>query len=248
MANLSQDLNLDIFNDWEDVTENSFDAEAPAEELQPSTEEEITEPTEEVSEDVTPEVPSEEAAVTEDVQDTAEEDIDIDKLVADILWDSTEIDDKVEDIKDEAQSSGNEELLGMIDELQTLLAEKNQKIDELTKKDEITSGRLMDTYGDAENYSFYKPTIEKLEWNPQLMMLVKNWDSTNERAQERVVSILADLISEKTWEDVSSLINSNQKNSVSNALTDVNWGWESWVPTEEAPEIFNRDQSLNELF
>ena len=50
MANLSQDLNLDIFNDGEDVTENSFDAEAPAEELEPSTEEEITEPTEEVSE------------------------------------------------------------------------------------------------------------------------------------------------------------------------------------------------------
>lgn len=248
MANLSQDLNLDIFNDWEDVTENSFDAEAPAEELSTSTEEEITEPTEEVSEDVTSEVPSEEADVTEDVQDTAEEDVDIDKLVADILWDSTEIDDKVEDIKDEAQSSGNEELLGMIDELQTLLAEKNQKIEELTKKDEITSGRLMDTYGDAENYSFYKPTIEKLEWNPQLMMLVKNWDSTNEKAQERVVSILADLISEKTWEDVSSLINTNQKNSVSNALTDVNWGWESWAPTEEAPEVFNRDQSLNELF
>lgn len=248
MANLSQDLNLDIFNDWEDVTENSFDAEAPAEELSTSTEEEITEPTEEVSEDVTSEVPSEEADVTEDVQDTAEEDVDIDKLVADILWDSTEIDDKVEDIKDEAQSSGNEELLGMIDELQTLLAEKNQKIEELTKKDEITSGRLMDTYGDAENYSFYKPTIEKLEWNPQLMMLVKNWDSTNEKAQERVVSILADLISEKTWEDVSSLINSNQKNSVSNALTDVNWGWESWVPTEESEEVFNRDQSLNELF
>lgn len=248
MANLSQDLNLDIFNDWEDVTENSFDAEAPAEELSTSTEEEITEPTEEVSEDVTSEVPSEEADVTEDVQDTAEEDVDIDKLVADILWDSTEIDDKVEDIKDEAQSSGNEELLGMIDELQTLLAEKNQKIEELTKKDEITSGRLMDTYGDAENYSFYKPTIEKLEWNPQLMMLVKNWDSTNEKAQERVVSILADLISEKTWEDVSSLINTNQKNSVSNALTDVNWGWESWVPTEESEEVFNRDQSLNELF
>jgi hypothetical protein len=79
-------------------------------------------------------------------------------------------------------------------------------------------------------------------------MLVKNFDSTNEKAQERVVSILADLISEKTWEDVSSLINSNQKNSVSNALTDVNWWWESWAPTEETQEVFNRDQSLNELF
>lgn len=249
MANLSQDLNLDIFNDEEDVTENSFDAEAPAEELEPSTEEEITEPTGEVSEDVAPEVPSEEAAVTEDVQDTAEEDIDVDKLVADILWDSTEIDDKVEDIKDEAQSSGNEELLGMIDELQTLLAEKNQKIEELTKKDEITSGRLMDTYWDAENYSFYKPTIEKLEENPQLMMLVKNFNNDNERAKERVVSILADLIFEKTGEDVSQLINSNQKNSVANALTDVDWGGVMGTPSmpeEDTP--FNRDQSLNELF
>ena len=246
MANLSQDLDFDIFNDEEDVTENSFDAEAPAEELETT-----PEATEETTEDVVEEAPTEEAPAetTEDVQEpAAEEELDIDQLVADILGNSSEIDDKVEDIKDEAQSSGNEELLGMIDELQTLLAEKNQKIDELTKKDEITSGRLMDTYGDAENYSFYKPTIEKLENNPQLMMLVKNYDSTNERAQERVVSILADLISEKTWEDVSSLINTNQKNSVSNALTDVNWGWESWAPTEEAPEIFNRDQSLNELF
>ena len=246
MANLSQDLDFDIFNDWEDVTEESFDAEAPAEELQSTPDETTEEPVEETTEDVESEVPAE---TTEDVQEpAAEEELDIDQLVADILGNSSEIDDKVEDIKDEAQSSGNEELLGMIDELQTLLAEKNQKIDELTKKDEITSGRLMDTYGDAENYSFYKPTIEKLENNPQLMMLVKNYDSTNERAQERVVSILADLISEKTWEDVSSLINTNQKNSVSNALTDVNWGWESWAPTEEAPEVFNRDQSLNELF
>lgn len=246
MANLSQDLDFDIFNDWEDVTEESFDAEAPAEELQSTPDETTEEPVEETTEDVESEVPAE---TTEDVQEpAAEEELDIDQLVADILGNSSEIDDKVEDIKDEAQSSGNEELLGMIDELQTLLAEKNQKIDELTKKDEITSGRLMDTYGDAENYSFYKPTIEKLENNPQLMMLVKNYDSTNERAQERVVSILADLISEKTWEDVSSLINTNQKNSVSNALTDVNWGRESWAPTEEAPEVFNRDQSLNELF
>ncbi len=186
----------------------------------------------------------------EDVpEETSEDEIDVDQLVADILGNSSDIDEKVEDIKDEAQSSGNEELLWMIDELQTLLAEKNQKIDELTKKDEITSGRLMDTYGDAENYSFYKPTIEKLESNPQLMMLVKNFDSDNERAQERVVSILADLISEKTGEDVSQLINKNQKNSVSNALTDVDWGGVMGtpsIPEEDTP--FNRDQSLNELF
>lgn len=243
MANLSQDLNLDIFNDGEDTSMEEV-TEAPAEELEVTPEEDATE---EVTEE-TPEAPAE--PVEEDVPaETSEEDVDIDALISEILWNASDIDDKVEDIKDEAQSSGNEELLWMIDELQTLLAEKNQKIDELTRKDEITSGRLMDTYGDAENYSFYKPTIEKLENNPQLMMLVKNFDSDNEKAQERVVSILADLISEKTGEDVSSLINANQKNSVGNALTNVEWGGVMWTPTAPTEEPdFNYDQSLNELF
>lgn len=243
MANLSQDLDLDIFNDGDDTSMEEV-TEAPAEELEVTPEEDATE---EVTEEI-PEAPAE--PVMEDVPaETSEEDVDIDALISEILWDASDIDDKVEDIKDEAQSSWNEELLWMIDELQTLLAEKNQKIDELTKKDEITSGRLMDTYGDAENYSFYKPTIEKLENNPQLMMLVKNFDSDNEKAQERVVSILADLISEKTGEDVSSLINANQKNSVGNALTNVEWGGVMGTPSmpeDDAP--FNRDQSLNELF
>lgn len=244
MANLSQDLDLDIFNDGEDTSMEEV-TEAPAEELEVTPEEDVTE---EVTEE-TQDVPAE--PVEEDVpaETSDEEDIDVDSLISEILWDTSTIDDKVEDIKDEAQSSWNEELLWMIDELQTLLAEKNQKIEELTKKDEITSGRLMDTYGDAENYSFYKPTIEKLEWNPQLMMLIKNWDNENERAQERVVSILADLISEKTGEDVSSLINANQKSSVSNALTNVDWGGVMGTPSApEEEKDFNYDQSLNELF
>ena len=243
MANLSQDLDLDIFNDGEDTSMEEV-TEAPAEELEVTPEEDVTE---EVTEEAT-DVPAE---PVEDVpaETSEEEDIDVDALVAEILWSTSDVEDKVEEIKDEAQSSGNEELLGMIDELQTLLAEKNQKIEELTKKDEITSGRLMDTYWDAENYSFYKPTIEKLENNPQLMMLVKNFDSDNEKVQERVVSILADLISEKTGEDVSSLINSNQKNSVANALTDVDWGGVMGTPSMPEEDVpFNRDQSLNELF
>lgn len=243
MANLSQDLDLDIFNDGEDTSMEEV-TEAPAEELEVTPEEDVTE---EVTEEAT-DVPAE---PMEDVpaDSTTDEDIDVDALVAEILWSSSDVDDKVEEIKDEASASGNEELLGMIDELQTLLAEKNQKIEELTKKDEITSGRLMDTYWDAENYSFYKPTIEKLENNPQLMMLVKNFDSDNEKVQDRVVSILADLISEKTGEDVSSLINSNQKNSVANALTDVDWGGVMGTPSMPEEDVpFNRDQSLNELF
>lgn len=244
MANLSQDLDLDIFNDGEDTSMEEV-TEAPAEELEVTPEEDVTE---EVTEEVVPTAEAD-APVEEDVPEETSDEVDVDALVAEILWNTSDVDDKVEEIKDEAQSSGNEELLWMIDELQTLLAEKNQKIEELTKKDEITSGRLMDTYWDAENYSFYKPTIEKLENNPQLMMLIKNFDNTNEKAQERVVSILADLISEKTGEDVSSLINRNQKNSVANALTDVDWGGVMGTPSmPEEDEVYNRDQSLNELF
>lgn len=242
MANLSQDLDLDIFNDGAEAPVEEV-TEAPAEELEVTPEADVTE---EVTEEEVPETPVE-APVEEDVP--VEDDVDFDQLVAEILWQASDIDEKVEEMKDEAQTSGNEELLGMIDELQTLLAEKNQKIDELTKKDEITSGRLMDTYGDAENYSFYKPTIEKLENNPQLMMLVKNFDSDNERSQERVVSILADLISEKTWEDVSQLINSNQKKSVSSALTNVDGWWVVWTPSApEEEQDFDYNQSINDLF
>jgi hypothetical protein len=107
----------------------------------------------------------------------------------------------------------------MIDDLQTMLAEKNQKIDELTKKNEITSNRFMDTYSDAENYSFYKPTIDKLNGNSDLNILVKNYD--NDKATDRVVDILAKMIYEKTGVDVNEAINAAQKQSVSNSLTDI---------------------------
>lgn len=200
-----------------DTPEEDVSAEAPAPELE-TTEPALDEETEAVVDEALSDTgPTEGDVPADDDVDTA----DLDALIEEILNDANEVDDKVEEIKQEASSTGNEELLNMIDELQTLLAEKNQQIAELNKKDEITSGRLMDTYGDAENYSFYKGTINKLEENPQLMTLVKNFDSDNEKAQERVISILSDMIFEKTGEDVSQLINSNQKNKVGNALTNV---------------------------
>ena len=61
MANLSQDLDLDIFNDGEDTSMEEV-TEAPAEELEVTPEEDATE---EVTEDVS-EAPADEA-VTEDV-------------------------------------------------------------------------------------------------------------------------------------------------------------------------------------
>jgi hypothetical protein len=46
------------------------------------------------------------------------------------------------------------------------------------------------------------------------------------------------------------LINSNQKQSVSNALTNVDWGGVVWTPSSPVEEEadYNYDQSLSELF
>lgn len=252
---LSQDLNLDLFNGAdetpEEVTEET-PVEEPMEEMEDAQDDPATnalvdqimgggsEPSE------SPTAPE----TTEPAEpETTEEDVDVDALVREILWQAAEVDDKVEDIKDEAASTWNEELLWMIDELQTLLAEKNQTIEELTRKNDITSNRLMDKYWDAENYSFYKWIIDKLENNPQLNMLVKYFDSDNENMKNRVVAILSDMISERTWVDINDAINNSQKQSVWNALTDVQWWREVGTPTEpeEEPE-YNREQSLNNLF
>ena len=241
MDNLSQDLDLDLFG-WIDVSWTDTEEETlPEEDVSTTPDEEVEETTD---------VPTEwDTSTAEDVPADTTDELDIDALVEQILNESNEVDDKVEEIKQEANTTGNEELLNMIDELQTLLAEKNQQIAELNKKDEITSGRLMDTYGDAENYSFYKWTINKLEENPQLMSLVKNYNSDNEKAQERVISILSDMIFEKTGEDISNLINTNQKNKVSNALTDVDWWWEVGNPApQDEEQDLNYNQSINDLF
>ena len=81
MANLSQDLDLDIFNDGQEEEVDFNSTDAPAEEL------EVT-PEVDVTEDVTEEVPEEPVEeVKEDVpsEPAAEEEIDVDQLVAEIL-------------------------------------------------------------------------------------------------------------------------------------------------------------------
>lgn len=225
----------------EDLFGGALDSEPTPEEETAMAPEEETEPVEEAT--------TEEVDTTEPTSETDMWELDIDAIVNELLWQQAEVDDKVEEIKDEAENTGNNELLSMIDELQGLLIEKNQLIDELTKKDEITSSKLMDKYWDAENYSFYKDTIDALESNPKLNMLVKYINSDNERMQERVIGILSDLLTEKTWEDVNALINSNQKSAVSNALTDVNgWGEVAAPKLEEEDKPLTYDESINNLF
>ena len=223
----------------EDLFGGALDSEPVEEETVAAPEE--AEPVEEAT--------TEEADTTVDEVVADADELDAETIINELLWQQAEVDDKVEEIKDEAENSGNNELLSMIDELQSLLIEKNQLIDELTKKDEITSSKLMDKYWDAENYSFYKDTIDALESNPKLNMLVKYINSDNEKMQERVIGILSDLLTEKTWEDVNALINSNQKSAVSNALTDVNgWGEVAAPALDEEDKPLTYDESINNLF
>lgn len=179
-----------------------------------------------------------------------EEEVDVDKIVDSLLENSSDVDEKVSEIKDEAETTGNEDLVRLIDELQWLLVEKNQTIDELTRKNDFVSNKLADKYWDAENYAFYKWTIEKLENNQPLNMLVKFYDSDNEKTKEKVIWILSDMIYEKTGQDISDLINTKQKDSVANALTDISWGWEIGTPdvSNDKDKPYNRDESINNLF
>ena len=191
-----------------------------------------------------------EESTEETTTDEGWEEVDVDQIVDSLLETSSDIDEKVSDIKDEAETTGNEDLVRLIDELQWLLVEKNQTIDELTRKNDFVSNKLADKYWDAENYAFYKWTIEKLENNQPLNMLVKFYDSDNEKTKEKVVWILSDMIYEKTGQDISDLINAKQKDSVANALTDVSWGWEIGTPEikDDKDKTYNRDESINNLF
>lgn len=249
MANMSQDLDFDLFN-WADAgAEEELETSdmAPSEELETSW----------VDEDLLSEVEWSadewEVASSDDTSSTSEDDFeftgteDLNSIIDEILASNEEVDDKVEEIKDEAASSWNEDLLSLIDELQTMIAEKNLKIDELTKKNEVTSNKYMNSYWDAENYSFYKPTIEKLDNNPQLSMLVKNYDK--EWANEKVVRILADMIEEKTGVNIDDAINASQKNSVGNALSTPSTSGMSAAPSfEEDEKDYNKQESLTNLF
>jgi len=253
MDELSQDF--DLF--WGQLDQTEPETDVVEEDLfgwaldsEPTPEEETVDEGTDLEAEPTEEAPVAEAEPTETVDEVTDaEELDADAIIQELLWQQAEVDDKVEEIKDEAENTGNSELLWMIDELQSLLIEKNQLIDELTKKDEITSSKLMDKYWDAENYSFYKDTIDALENNPKLNMLVKYIDSDNEKMQDRVINILSDLLTERTGEDISALINSNQKSAVSNALTDVNgWGEVAAPAIEEEDKPLTYDESINNLF
>ncbi len=180
-------------------------------------------------------------------KDEVKEGEDLDKWLDDLLKSNAETDDKVDEIKEVADESWNDSLIKLVDELQSLMAEKNLTIEELQKKVDVANNRYLSKFGWEEELSIYKPEIEKLQNNPRLMALVKFLDSDNEKVKPKLVSILSDMIFNLTWQDVSDLLDQKDKAAL-NVLN--SWGSDSPIMQENKPEEeqdMSFEQSTNDI-
>jgi hypothetical protein len=163
-----------------------------------------------------------ETIVDETSTETAEEpteDESTDDILAkidEILGISEEQEETMTAIEDAAASGDNDEVQNLIADLRSQNAEKDIKIQELTTSNEMLNKKYMDRVADTEWSNLYKGTLDKLESNPQLMLLAKHFD--NPEKKEQVVSILSELLGELTGQDIDSLVNTQQADVVSAAL------------------------------
>lgn len=176
-------------------------------------------------------------------------DSELDALLASLDEWSEEIEEKVEELKDDAEQSWNSKLMETIDELQGMLTEKSMKVQELTKQLEITNTNYLDRVWESEWLAIYKNVIDNLESNPNLMLLAKYHWTDNEKIKTKMINIVSDLVMEYTWEDISELINQKQADSI----WDLGESWD-WIPPipewkeEGEDKDWDREQSITQLF
>ena len=204
------------------------------------------EKTPETTEETPAEAPAE--AVEESKEEPkAEEGEDLDKWLDELLKSSNVVDDKVDEIKDAAEQAGDDNLVWLIDELQTALAEKNLTIEELQKQVEVSNNRYLSKFGNEEELSIYKWEIEKLQDNPRLMALVKYYKTDNEKVKPKLIQILSDMIYDMTWQDVSELLDEKDKASMS-VLNTPTWDIPPiQEPTPAKEETLDYDNSINNI-
>ena len=266
LGNLSQDL--DIFGVADDAAED-ITAELTADDLfgtEPESKEwapkdEDGTKTEEIKDDVkvdegtepkADEAKDEEPKATDDNkpgEEEHDEDKELQEFIDNLLADSDDVDEKVEEIKDKATDDWDNEMAKLVDELQTLIAEQRSKLEEQWKQIEVTNSRYLDKVWEAEQYWVYKWVIWKLENDPKLMTLVKYYDTDNDKVKDRVVWVVTDLLYDLTWQDVTELLDKKVKDDVTTAL------WTSSSSPSATPEIpeeedepMNFEDSTNLLF
>lgn len=209
----------------------------------------IEDATKPVIEKVEEPVVEETTDVTKDDESKVKEGEDLDKWLDDLLKSNAETDDKVEEIKDVVDASGDEHLKKLVDELQSSRAEDKLTIEELQKQVEIANSRYINKFWDEEELSIYKTEIEKLQNNPRLMALVKYFKTENEKIKPKLITILSDMLYDITWEDIADLLNKKDTNALSAVLN--GWGSDSPLIDEinvEEDKPLNYEESRNNLF
>lgn len=186
----------------------------------------------------------------EEGTDKSQEDLDAE--IKKLLWLDEEASNTVDDIKSKAQAEeASTELLNMIDSLQTQLAEKDSVINSIQKKLDVVNERLMSTVWDYEWLAISKDIIDKIDQNPKLKVLVKYFGNDNPTMKTKITSILSDLVHEVTWEDISEMISTAEKNKINSALWSSNWSYAPSAPARPADtkdEDMSYEESIDKLF
>lgn len=174
---------------------------------------------------------------------------DLDKFINDLIASQAETEDKVQEIAEVASESNDPQLIKLVDELQTMIAEKNIEIEELKKTNEVTLNKYLNKYWEDSDLSLYKQEVDTLDSNPKLRALIKFRWSDNDKVKTKVDNIVMDLIYDRLWVDVSELLEQKDKAATSSVLG---------TPESDAPlmpEIkepedkdMTYEESINNLF
>lgn len=232
--------NADIDNSIDDIDVlwNKEPTAPVIEETAPVVEETVVTPEEETKPDEKPEG---------EENEKGESDEDIEKWLDDLLKSQWEVDSKVDEVMDAAQDGWDESMVKLVSELQWLIVEKNMVIEELTKQVEVSQNRYLTKFWENEELSIYKQEIEKLQSNPRLMALVKYSDTDNEKIKPKLISILSDMIYKLTWQDVTDLLDKQDRASMSILNTPSSDSQPMEAQPEKKDENIGYDDSINNI-
>jgi hypothetical protein len=225
---------LDIFGEEEATYDSNNDifGEEP----------EATEVEEEVAADET--LPVEENIVDETLGIEDEDDEDIVTKLNEILGITDEQSDTTDAIEEIAESTDNPELQALVGELRQQINEVTLKLQESESKNDVLNSAYTKSVSDNERNTLYKGTIDKLEANPNLMLLAKHFD--NPERKDKVIDILADMLGDLTGQDIASLVETSKTDAIGAALnTDA--GSTTSIPKETRKKK-SAEENNNDIF
>lgn len=234
-----QFLNADLDIFWDDLPESEEGTTESADDASMDIfwwaldEEETSTPDaeEEAVVEETTEEPTEEEETTEGNEE--ELDVDLEKLFEEI----------------ENAASDDSETLQLVDELRKEVADLSTQNAILQKKNDSLNEKLMEQVWTDSNMWMYKWVIDKLEENPKLMVLVKNFGNTDDKIKQRLTWIVSDIIFDLTWQDISEMLDQAQSTKITSLMGA--WWKEAPAPVKESKEKeepMDYEESISSLF